>query len=98
MALLVLRKLILKTRMRSHPVGLDVCFFCQILRLLAYFMCMNIEGSSESGERGGSVVDCRTPEREVWGSRPTSAVLLTGTLSLNTTNQSSESARMRRLA
>ena len=31
--------------------------------------------SSVSGERGGSVVECRTPEREVRGSRPTSAVL-----------------------
>ena len=67
------------------------------------------------GERGGSVVECRTPEREVRGSRPTATVLcpwarhfnprkywlitqkrwlrpdmteklLTGTLSLNTTN------------
>ena len=28
-----------------------------------------------SGERGGSVVECRTPEREVRGSKPTSAVL-----------------------
>ena len=27
------------------------------------------------GERGGSVVECRTPEREVRGSRPTVAVL-----------------------
>ena len=27
------------------------------------------------GEHGGSVVECRTPEREVRGSRPTSAVL-----------------------
>ena len=27
------------------------------------------------GERGGSVVECRTPEREVGGSKPTSAVL-----------------------
>ena len=27
------------------------------------------------GERGGSVVECQTPEREVRGSRPTSAVL-----------------------
>ena len=27
------------------------------------------------GKRGGSVVECRTPEREVRGSRPTSAVL-----------------------
>ena len=30
---------------------------------------------SSSGERGGSVVECRTPEREVRGSRPTAAVL-----------------------
>ena len=28
-----------------------------------------------SGERGGSVVECRPPEREVRGSRPTAAVL-----------------------
>ena len=28
-----------------------------------------------AGERGGSVVECRTPEREVRGSRPTAAVL-----------------------
>ena len=26
-------------------------------------------------ERGGSVVECRTPEREVGGSKPTVAVL-----------------------
>ena len=30
---------------------------------------------SIEGDRGGSVVECRTPEREVWGSEPTSAVL-----------------------
>ena len=29
----------------------------------------------KKGERGGSVVECRTPEREVRGSRPTAAVL-----------------------
>ena len=28
-----------------------------------------------SGERSGSVVECRTPEREVRGSKPTAAVL-----------------------
>ena len=28
-----------------------------------------------AGERGGSVVACRTPEREVGGSKPTAAVL-----------------------
>ena len=30
---------------------------------------------SPTGERGGSVVECRTPEREVRGSKPTTAVL-----------------------
>ena len=30
---------------------------------------------NSTGERGGSVVECRTPEREVRGSRPTAAVL-----------------------
>ena len=29
----------------------------------------------QTGERGGSVVECRTPEREVGGSIPTAAVL-----------------------
>ena len=33
------------------------------------------KNSMSPGERGGSVVECRTPEREVRGSRPTSAVL-----------------------
>ena len=28
-----------------------------------------------TGERGGSVVECRTPEREVRGSKPTAAVM-----------------------
>ena len=36
--------------------------------LLKYFDTVN-------GERGGSVVECRTPEREVGGSKPTAAVL-----------------------
>ena len=27
-----------------------------------------------AGERGGSVVECQTPEREVGGSKPTAAV------------------------
>ena len=31
--------------------------------------------SKSTGERGGSVVECRTPEREVGGSKPTAAVL-----------------------
>ena len=32
-------------------------------------------GQATDGERGGSMVECRTPEREVRGSRPTAAVL-----------------------
>ena len=35
----------------------------------------NLNLPTISGERGGSVVECRTPEREVRGSRPTAAVL-----------------------
>ena len=35
---------------------------------VTYFQCIG-------GERGGSVVECRTPEREVGGSKPTAAVL-----------------------
>ena len=31
--------------------------------------------SDTLGERGGSVVECRTPEREVGGSKPTAAML-----------------------
>ena len=34
-----------------------------------------VVGADGRGERGGSVVECRTPEREVRGSRPTAAVL-----------------------
>ena len=35
----------------------------------------SIRGIHARGERGGSVVECRTPEREVLGSKPTAAVL-----------------------
>ena len=46
-------------------------------------ICRNVDNinlyksdiSCSYGERGGSVVECRTPEREVRGSRPTAAVL-----------------------
>ena len=37
--------------------------------------CTEIIPHLLGGERGGSVVECRTPEREVRGSRPTAAVL-----------------------
>ena len=51
MELFVLRKLILQTRMRSHPVGLDVRF---LVGPFVYFhtqMCANGEGSGESLRR-----------------------------------------------
>ena len=61
MVLFVLRKLILKTRMRSHPVCMCVCgwvcvcvwggqisYFWSTLRPLSYFMCANSEGSGET--------------------------------------------------
>ena len=47
-ALFVLRKLILQTRIHNHPVGLDVMIFGWTLRLLPYFMCANSEGSGET--------------------------------------------------
>ena len=43
MKLFVLRKLSLQTRMRSHPVGLDVWSLVG----LPYFMCKNSEYSGE---------------------------------------------------
>ena len=45
----------------------------QILMKLA--CCVRLKAKLCKGERGGSVVECRTPEREVRGSRPTAAVL-----------------------
>ena len=39
------------------------------------FCLHHLDSLLYGGERGGSVVECRTPEREVRGSRPTSAVL-----------------------
>ena len=48
MVFFVLRKLILQTRMRCHPVRLDVWFFGQTLCLLLYFLCANSEGSGET--------------------------------------------------
>ena len=40
------------------------------LSLFSFFFLSNFQG-----ERGGSVVECRTPEREVGSSKPTAAVL-----------------------
>ena len=39
------------------------------------YECVNLSSIVQLGERGGSVVECRTPEREVGGSIPTAAVL-----------------------
>ena len=39
------------------------------------FPLIGPENNKTFGERGGSVVECRTPEREVGGSKPTAAVL-----------------------
>ena len=49
-ALFVLGKLILQTRMRSHPVGLDVWFLVGPLRLLPCLMYANSEGSGEAAQ------------------------------------------------
>ena len=49
--------------------------FCFAWCSQAYVMYSNSNFLIESGERGGSVVECRTPEREVRGLRPTVAVL-----------------------
>ena len=48
MVLFVLRKLILQTRMRSHPVVARCSIFGRTLRLLPYFLCANSEGSGET--------------------------------------------------
>ena len=48
MTLFVLRKLVLKTYMRSHPDGLYGWCFGRTLRLLPYFMCANSKGSGET--------------------------------------------------
>ena len=48
----------------------------KILRSHNRFISIDMQCILEHfGERGGSVVECRTPKREVRGSRPTSAVL-----------------------
>ena len=44
----VLRKLIFQTRMRIHPVGLDVWLFGRTLLLLPFFIRANGEGSGET--------------------------------------------------
>ena len=48
---------------------------CKIVITLNIMQLMHLNLFSHLGERGGSVVECRTPEREVRGSKPTAAVL-----------------------
>ena len=47
------------------------------MRLVAFeiSVCSILGTLLDTGERGGSVVECRTPEREVGGSKPTAAML-----------------------
>ena len=52
MVLFILRKLILQTCMRSHPVGARCLIFGCTFRLLPYFMCANSEGSGETVSTG----------------------------------------------
>ena len=40
-----------------------------------YHLAVMLRKLHNIGERGGSVVECWTPEREVRGSKPTAAVL-----------------------
>ena len=47
----------------------------QVLWFIQTYKCLISSPFRDLGERGGSVVECRTPEREVRGSRPTAAVL-----------------------
>ena len=48
-----------------------------VTRWRHYFLTLLVKtlATLDVGEHGGSVVECRTPEREVRGSRPTAAVL-----------------------
>ena len=53
-----------------------ICHSQQSDQFLQYLPLSVLSGSTLfSGERGGLVVECRTPEQEVRGSRPTAAVL-----------------------
>ena len=49
----------------------------QVVQIKGHLFCVTLitVKSVSHRERGGSVVECRTPEREVRGSRPTAAVL-----------------------
>ena len=55
---------------------IDFVFFGLVVVLcLGYGQLAPLSVPLSQGERGGSVVECRTPEREVRGSKSTAAVL-----------------------
>ena len=56
-----------------HMVGQGPAVLAAGAGRVGYFLIFS--DASSVGERGGSVVECRTPEREVRGSKPTAAVL-----------------------
>ena len=55
--------------------GAFVSYQKPITYILSFLVGYLIRLMTKPGERGGSVVECRTPEREVGGSKPTAAVL-----------------------
>ena len=56
----------------QNPKSLDTQNCCNQAKIVT----KNLDPDQTAhGERGGSVVECRTPEREVRGSRPTVSVL-----------------------
>ena len=48
---------------------------CVMFQTDNVILCKVSDRQCNPGERGGSVVECWTPEREVGGSKPTAAVL-----------------------
>ena len=60
-------------RFNVHPCIISINYLFQ---QNSYTICVVSDDVTKSvGERGGSMVECRTPEREVGGSKPTAAVL-----------------------
>ena len=53
-----------------------VCLRHALSFFFSFFFIFGFTSKSKTmGECGGSMVECRTPEREVGGSKPTAAVL-----------------------
>ena len=66
-----------RLRQEEHPRSLARAFavLTQYMSLVMRKPVLPGKTQTGLGERGGSVVECRTPEREVGGSKPTAAVL-----------------------